>query len=167
MEPMALQGQLVLQALLVLQVQQAQRVHKAQQVQTVLMALMEPLVLRDRQAQLVLQELLGLQVLQEQLVLTVLMEPMVQLQPLPLARLRLELLVAVQALPTAVVPLLLFLTSRSREELLAQQALKVQLVQTLLSRWGQLLSVQAVLRREPSVTTPRKTGLRVTTVISG
>jgi|TARA_R100000455_G_C6207326_1_gene76014 hypothetical protein len=164
---MELTEPLVLLALLVLPVQQVQQEHKVQQVQTVQMALMEPLVLRGQQVQLVLQELRALQAQQEQLVLTVPMEPMAQLQRLLLAQLRLEPLVAVPALPTAVVPLLLFLTSRSREEPLVQQALKVQLVQTPLLRWGQLLSVQAVLRREPSVTTPRKTGLRVTTVISG
>jgi hypothetical protein len=149
------QVQLVLLALLVLQVQ------------TVQMALMELLVLKDQQAQLVLQELRALLVQQEQLVLTVPMEPMAQPQPLPLARSRLELLVAVQALPTVVLPLLLFLTSRFLGALRVLQALKAQLDQMPLWRWGQPLSVQAVLQQEPSVTTPRKTGLRVTTAISG
>ena len=88
------------------------------------------------------------------------MELMAQLRPLLLARLPLELLAVVQALLTAVLLLLLFLTSQSLGALQVLQALKAQLDQMLLSRWGQLLSVQAVLQQEPSVTTPQKTGLR-------
>ena len=144
--------------------------HKVQLVlmeQTALMEVMVQPALKDQQVQRELQAQQELRVQQEQLVLTELTEQMAQPQPLLLARLRLGLLAVVQALPIAVLLLLLFLISRSREELQAQRDLKGLLDQMLLLQWGQLLSVQAVLRQELFVTTPRKTGLRATTVISG
>jgi len=165
-----LQGQLVQPVLLVQQELRELPDHVVQQVlmvQTVPMALMELLVLRDQQEQLELQAQQELRVQQEQLALMVQMELMVQLQPLLLAQLQPELLAAVQALLTAVAPLLLFSTSQFLGEPLVQQALKVQQVQTLLLRWEQPLSAQEALQQEPSVTTPQKTGLRATTVVSG
>tara|TARA_Y100000310_G_C20426101_1_gene689144 strand:- start:134 stop:703 length:570 start_codon:yes stop_codon:yes gene_type:complete len=161
---MALMVQQVPQELLALQAQPDLKVQQAQMELTEQMVLLD---LRDQQVPLELQVQQEPRVQQEQLALTVPMEPTVQLRPLLLARLRLEPLAVVQALLTAVLLLLLFSTSRSLGELLELLALKVQLDQMLLSRWGQLLSVQAVLQQELSVTTPQKTGLRATTAMSG